>query len=84
MKLPLQVVWEGPLPSPASSKQESRSLMRGYVQDLTELPLELYTNTIAEELAEPEAAGGSSALLQDRTAFLAELSSLKVLPSGGG
>ncbi len=51
------------------------------MQDLTELPLELYTTMIAEELAEPEAAIGSSALLQDKTAFLAELCSLKVLPA---
>ncbi len=49
--------------------------------DLDGLPIDSTVGLIKEQLAMPEVMVGSSALLRDRTVFLAELSSHKALPA---
>lgn len=77
--LPVNVEWEGPMPSQGSNGELDRVLFRGFLKPTSSMTLDLFIIRIRDKLSTKEAVIASSATLGSNTALLAELTNTSAI-----
>ena len=78
LQMPVDIKWEGPLPSPASKGAEQRALVRGFITERDDITIDFLIEKVRQRLGDAPVVVGAANLFRSKGAFLAGITDAKV------